>query len=158
MTRINIGILAKELCDQHVASELREIPRVFTYSVRHFNKRSEWPVCPTLNTGHLKWAANYQNYCYSRLLKLRDEAEIRGMTGWYKFAVKVICNIRMVKILSPTLKEKLSTGPVLSIDKEMFGRELLKERIIEQIQKFKNPAKWSYPRNPPEWAVSAIQI
>lgn len=157
MTRINIGISPAELCDKHIAAEIHELPRVFVYSVRYSDKRGSWPVEPILNNGHVKWCANHQAYCYARLLKLRDEAKIRGMDGWYKAAVRVICIHRIAKSLSNSLKDKLSRSCLVNIPKEKRGREILKPRIIQQINNFKNPAKWSYPRKPPEWVLSQVE-
>jgi deoxyribonuclease (pyrimidine dimer) len=56
MTRVNC-IPVRELCDKHLLSEYRELPRVFTWleKVIEKNNRPRIPAHYVLGTGHMSF-------------------------------------------------------------------------------------------------------
>ena len=84
MTRINL-IRPKELSDQHLVAEYREIFMVGS-SLQRSMKSLKWnktkkslPKEFTLNTGHVKFFYNKGKYLYKRYLALIAEMKIRRM-------------------------------------------------------------------------------
>ena len=82
MTRINI-IEPKELADQHLVAEYREIFMVGS-SLQRSLKSKSWdinsiPKRYTLNTGHVKFFYNKGKYLSKRYDELRKEMKSRGM-------------------------------------------------------------------------------
>jgi len=84
MTRINI-IDPKELADQHLVAEYREIFMVGSALQRSL-KSPKWnetketlPKDYTLNKGHIKFFFNKGEYLHDRYLDLIEEMKMRGM-------------------------------------------------------------------------------
>ena len=73
MTRINVGVFPKELCDQHLIAEYRELPRLWgkvskNPAPKHFK----------LGSGHVLWCQQYQGMLYDKYLSIVEEMLARG--------------------------------------------------------------------------------
>lgn len=78
MTRINV-VDPKELTDQHLLVELRELPRMFTYMEKHMvGKKYSGPAEYTMGAGHMKFFSNKGKYLYDRMYALYEESVVRG--------------------------------------------------------------------------------
>ena len=75
MTRINAGIPPSELCDQHLLSEYRELPRVRSLALK---TTSEIPERFRLGKGHMLFFVNKGGWLRARWLDLRAELRERG--------------------------------------------------------------------------------
>lgn len=86
MTRINLGILPAELCDQHLLAEYRELPRVAIVAKRHDKSGDcKFPELPTLGTGHVLYFVPYGKTLQRRWEALRAELVLRDFSptlGW----------------------------------------------------------------------------
>lgn len=84
MTRINL-INPKELSDQHLIAEYREIFMVGSALQRSLNspnwnnRKTSLPTNFTLNKGHVKFFYNKGKYLHDRYLKIVSEMKRRGM-------------------------------------------------------------------------------
>lgn len=73
MTRVNMGVEPRELCDQHLVAEYRELPRVFAYD----------RVVPgpfRLGKGHVLWCSQWPGTLAKRYRALVAEMRHRGFT------------------------------------------------------------------------------
>lgn len=82
MTRINV-IDVKDLADQHLMAEYRELPMVHGSLKRTLNSKRGFdvrriPAKYTLNTGHVTFFYNKAQYLYNRYNELVDELRNRG--------------------------------------------------------------------------------
>lgn len=78
MTRINVGIRARELPDRLLLAELREIKRIPNVISKGNYRMENIPEQFTLGTGHVKFFYNKLEYLLERYNELRDEAINRG--------------------------------------------------------------------------------
>lgn len=80
MTRINAGISPSRLCDKHLRSELRELPRALTLIRGRISKGKS--LKPThnfrLGTGHVSFFFDKVPYLFDRYLRLQSE-------HWWRF-------------------------------------------------------------------------
>lgn len=133
MTRVNVGILPSELCDQMLLAEIRELPRCFAYPENHPRAPREF----TLGTGHVLWCSQYKMSLYLRLSDLWDEAEYRNFrVSEYPYA--------------------LLPGSLLWMQRCVDARPLLIARISERLTQMKREPRWTN-RTPPEWALPALE-
>ena len=80
MTRINSAIDPKNLTDQHLIAELRELPRIFTAVKKRVESTRDFTDIPkefTLGTGHMTFFYNKQRFLYLRFDSLLREYHIR---------------------------------------------------------------------------------
>ena len=99
MTRINL-ISPKELSDQHLIAEYREIFMVGSALQRSLkspnwkNTKNSLPTQFTLNKGHVKFFYNKGKYLHERYLKIVDEMKSRGMNPdpHRRFKKELNCN------------------------------------------------------------------
>jgi deoxyribonuclease (pyrimidine dimer) len=80
MTRINV-IEPKQLTDQHLMAEYRELPMVGSALKRSIRSKNGVPKIPskyTLNTGHVTFFYNLGAYLERRYKSLIDELNNRG--------------------------------------------------------------------------------
>ena len=82
MTRVNVGIRAYELTDQHLMAEYREILRIPKMAIAWVKKNSIAKVCSlpnsfSLGTGHVKFFYNKLAYIDSRFEELYSELKKR---------------------------------------------------------------------------------
>ena len=76
MTRINSAINPKNLTDQHLIAELRELPRIFTAVNKRLDKDLSFDDIPkefTLGDGHVKFFYNKLRFLIDRHCFLRFE-------------------------------------------------------------------------------------
>ena len=133
MTRINL-LHPKDLSDQHLVAEYREIFMVGSSLQRSLKSRS-WdttkntlPKDFTLNSGHVKFFYNKGKYLHKRYLELVSEMKLRGMNP------------------DPTRIFKRNQWPdELYNDWEPKSKdiEIIKERIKQKINKKPNWYRWS---------------
>lgn len=76
MTRINVGILPKELPSKLLLAELREIKRI--PNTIHKSNTQNIPSEFSLGTGHVRFFYDKGKYTYQRYLDLYQEALSRG--------------------------------------------------------------------------------
>lgn len=81
MTRINC-VSVKELCNQHLFAEWREMPRLIKYIARSLDKpgfsEDEIPDRYVMGTGHVKFFYNKLEYITNRHNDLTEELLSRG--------------------------------------------------------------------------------
>lgn len=85
MTRINSAINPKNLTDQHLVAELRELPRIFTAVNKRIEKGKSFDDIPdkfTLGTGHVKFFYNKTLFLQRRHAILRKEYRKRFDKDW----------------------------------------------------------------------------
>jgi hypothetical protein len=86
MTRINSGIEVKELTDEHLLAEHREIKRLpFALGVAiKSGSIQKIPTKFTLGFGHVRFFLDKLDYIHHRYLELNQECERRGFTvTWF---------------------------------------------------------------------------
>jgi len=121
MTRINAAIEPKELCDQHLLAEYREITRVPTQAKNWYDKgmKGKLPEDFRLGTGHVKFFYNKVKYLHLRFLALIQEMIRRGNEA----------NIEDDRFL--LLKD---TEIYNDWQETKEARDLLYQRIMERLQ------------------------
>ncbi len=78
MTRINVGVLPKELSDKHLLAEHREIKRIPNMVASGKAKIEGIPEKFTLGRGHVKFFYNKLRYLYFRYCEIHKECTKRG--------------------------------------------------------------------------------
>ena len=80
MTRINVGVCVKELTDEHLLAEHREIKRLPSCLDRSIQSGSIKFIPPSfiLGQGHVLFFLDKLKYSYSRYLNIREECLRRG--------------------------------------------------------------------------------
>lgn len=131
MTRINI-VPVRELSDQHLLVEYRELPRVIKGS---FDLRNA-PLKYCLGKGHVKWAKKYSSFVLERYCELCEEMVHRGFTVNYPYTELVACN--------------KGCGERYNITAEDI--ELNRDRLRSKYQLKSDWYKWTN-RDKPEWIV-----
>jgi deoxyribonuclease (pyrimidine dimer) len=77
MTRINI-VPVSELSDQHLLTELRELPRICTHVKKHGINEDKIPETFCLGKGHVLFFTNKLKHLQIRYNQLVNEWESRG--------------------------------------------------------------------------------
>ena len=131
MTRINLGILPKDLCDQHLLAEYRELPRLF-----NFEPKSKAPKEFTLGKGHVLFCRQYMGTMCQRQLQILDEMKHRGFTTNFSDRDKLVTGCKR--------------GPWVPGEEKDIARMLLKIRIKQRLKDMKRKPTWTN-RHPPEW-------
>jgi len=86
MTRINSDIDPKQLMDQHLMAEYRELPMVLSSLRRSLRTQSEREILKkipprfTLNKGHVLFFYNKLTFLKDRYTRIVDELLNRGYT------------------------------------------------------------------------------
>jgi hypothetical protein len=78
MTRINVGVRAKELSRQHLIAEHREIKRIPNQIKNGRYSMEKQPNEFTLGTGHVKFFYDKLKYLYNRYVEIYCECVDRG--------------------------------------------------------------------------------
>ena len=78
MTRINVGILPKELSDKHLIAEHREIKRIPNCISKGRYNMDGIPDRFKLGKGHVKFFYNKLFYLFKRYIELYTECKNRG--------------------------------------------------------------------------------
>lgn len=128
MTRINVGIKPKELCDAHLLAEMREMLRV-PNKVKSGKYRMDVPIPSqfSLNKGHERFFIDKLAYLHNRYLLLRSEALKRGFN----------CQ-DFSDSFSEIPKHLYNDYQETEVD-----RKLLQERIESRLKTMKKIPKWS---------------
>ena len=127
MTRINL-IPTKELSDQHLLSEYRELPRVIKQDLNV----SDAPRNYTLGKGHMKWGRLHIQFLLDRYFELCNEMKYRGFKVNYPHQqlllyVQENVSIQLLNQYQPT-KEDI---------------EVSRNRIIEKLNMKPSWYKWT---------------
>lgn len=122
MTRINSGVNPKELTDEHLLAEHREIKRICNnfYMRKLKNKFDDIPEKFTLGKGHVLFFINKPTYTLSRYQEIRDELETRGFNvtnyskNWFVYedfkGVSYIPDNTDTMLVKDRIAERISDG------------------------------------------------
>lgn len=125
MTRINL-VPVVELYDQHLLAEIRELPRVVTYTEDIYSKRRvvQIPSRYTLGTGHVKFFVNKLEFLSDRQQHLVEEALARGFN--VSFDMDAFCS-RVKSLPSTYLNDFIPSNSEIELN-----RERLRERFNQR--------------------------
>lgn len=132
MTRINL-ISPKELSDQNLLAEYRELPRC----IKGTYKMNDAPERYTLGRGHVKWAAKYPGFLIDRYDLLLSELHFRGFKINYNLAMLLACAYN--KNLDLTL----------NYDPNYRDIFISRQRIIEKYKENPSVHTWTKRNKPP---------
>lgn len=135
MTRINI-ISVKELSDQWLLAEYRELPRVILQQHICIDNAPE-KYC--LGKGHVKWAVLHANYCLWRYYKICEEMKFRGF--------KVNYDYKDLDKYADDNQIRLYSKAYIPDENDI---ETNKQRLIEKYRLKPMWYKWT-KRDKPEW-------
>lgn len=123
MTRINANIKPKDLIDQHLIAEYREIVRIPNIVKKKEVDISKIPASFRLGTGHVLFFYNKLKFLHKRFLLLKKELDNRG----------IINNMKdeMFKNLPVSLYHDIEDDNLLE------ANQLIIDRIIERISTMK---------------------
>ena len=127
MTRINL-IPAKELSDQHLLAEYKELPRCIKQDLNV----SDAPINYTLGKGHMKWGRLHIQFLLDRYFELCNEMKYRGFKVNYPHQQLLLyvyanVNIQLLNQYKPT-KEDIDVS---------------RNRIIEKISLKPDWYRWT---------------
>ena len=128
MTRINL-IPVKELSDQHLIAEYREIPRVIKQEHIYIGDAPDRYV---LGKGHVKWAIKHGNFCLTRYYYICEEMKYRGFKVNYPY--EDLAKIAEGKQITWYTENYFPTEEEI---------ELSRNRIIEKIEKKHHWYRWT---------------
>lgn len=136
MTRINIGIHPRELCDQMLIADYRELPRMRQFAherYARYGRVGPRPTTPTLGTGHMAFWLPYGPALEAHYNATCDEMRRRGFR--------------------PTLEWRgyMFQELYLTPEEEAACRALLIPRIRERLAAMKRTPTWTNSQRP-EWA------
>ena len=128
MTRVNVGIEPRELCDQHLIAEYRELPRCLSYTTKVAIGLFR------LGPGHVKWCAQFKGSLAMRQNQLIAEMKLRGFKP--KFDTLIV----------PTLRHHYWTD-----EDYAYARPLLIARITTRLMNMRR-ATWT-GFSMPDWSA-----
>ncbi|MDD5649047.1 MAG: pyrimidine dimer DNA glycosylase/endonuclease V [Candidatus Nanoarchaeia archaeon] len=135
MTRINISIPVKNLTDEHLLSEHREIKRIcYNYKIRkNKNKFDDIPKNFKLGRGHVLFFINKPDLTYLRYQRLYNECKNRG------FKVQDFSN-----------NWEIYNGFLNKIDYVITpeDQKLIIQRITEKLESHNKNRSWHYYGKP----------
>ena len=142
MTRINV-VAPRDLCDQHLLAEYRELPRVFG-AAWHFLDSAMYrergittlPKHYTMGTGHVKFFYSRLGYCFLRHKSLVCEATKRGF------------NVTGIN-LDPDVLRKFPLEMRRDYAPTEEALRINRERIDERLSTMRN-ARWTAPAERPD--------
>ena len=149
MTRINSAISPKNLTDQHLIAELRELPRIFTAVNKRIENDQNFNDIPekfTLGTGHVRFFYNKLSFLEIRHLLLKNEYRIRFNKDWQYSIDKSnllpkYLQLNLYVALKHTDEEKqllidrISTRIMNSNQiPRYYGKAITKEQVIEILK------------------------
>lgn len=147
MTRINSAIDPRNLTDQHLIAELRELPRIFTAVNKRIEKGKLFDDIPekfTLGTGHTKFFYDKLSFLHLRHIKLRleylrrfdKEWSLKPSSEWFKkwedlYLYKNYTSTQEEKQL---LIDRISTRITESNQiPRYYGEKITKEQAIKML-------------------------
>ena len=145
MTRINSAINPKNLTDQHLIAELRELPRIFTAVNKRLYSDLSFDDIPKefcLGTGHTKYFYDKLKFLIDRHCFLRFEYYCRFKKNWqfkpdqsmlHRWIFKGLFNDHMVtKNKNQLLIDRISTRINESNRiPRYYGEKITKEQAIK---------------------------
>ena len=131
MTRINL-IAPKELSDQHLLAEIRELPRIFKLVEKYGIQKSKIPNEFTLGKGHVNFFRDKLFFLLNRYNQLYIEAKSRDFKINYK---TIDLYIRYKSLILNSISYNLWIPNYEDIQKS-------KNRIDEKIQNKPNFYRW----------------
>lgn len=123
MTRINSNILVKQLTDEHLLVEHREIKRLPKYLEKSIQCGSinKLPNQFTLGTGHVKFFLDKQKFIYNRYREIYNELINRGFEvedysdSWKNIDPKYFNDYKPTKeeyeLLKQRINERIKESP-----------------------------------------------
>lgn len=144
MTRINVGIKPKQLTDQHLIAELRELPRIFTAVNKRIKAEKDFnDITPNfkLGIGHVKFFYDKLEYLLLRHQSLRIEYFWRYKKN-YKFKIEKLNNIPFKyfrnyiptdfdrKVLIDRISERINNSNQIP---KYYGKQISKENAIKNL-------------------------
>ena len=142
MTRINSAIPPKNLTDQHLVAELRELPRIFTSVLKRVEKGRPFNDIPkkfTLGPGHCKFFYDKTLFLQRRHCLLQKEYRTRFNREWpYKpewLAYEWETHIPTQEerdLLIERISTRISESNQIP---RYYGRPISKEEAIENLKK-----------------------
>ena len=136
MTRINVGIYPRELCDQHLIAEYKELPRAF--ALRFGEYRTDTPKNFCLGRGHVLWCGAHAVSLMHRFDALVAEMQARGFNPKFTEA--------------PDLRNEWQWADW----EEQRARRILIPRICSRLVSMSREPKWTN-RVAPEWVLYALE-
>lgn len=133
MTRINV-ISVKELSDQHLIAEYRELPRALKWKNMDI---SDAPDKYCLGKGHVKWARKHWRTTLKRYQELISEMVYRGFNPKYHWADLVSSCVSI-----PVSIEESCYQPTI------VDLRLNRDRIIERYKMKPSWYRWTKRRKP----------
>lgn len=138
MTRINIGINPKNLSDQHLLAEHREIKRLPNFFTKRLakNKFDDIPEKFTLNTGHVRYFLDKGKYTYERYLSIRQECLNRGYNvedyskNWNVYTPNFFLNCSPDEIDLSIITERITTRLLNSKRKVTYYKKEVDKNIL----------------------------
>lgn len=127
MTRINI-VPVKELSDQWLIAEYRELPRVLKQNINIDNAPNNY----ILGKGHMKWARKHGLFTSRRMQEIIKEMHYRGF------------KTNFLSDLSSYVKDNIK----LDYKPDLKDLELNKERLILKYNKKPNFYRWTKRHKP----------
>lgn len=128
MTRINL-IDVKELSDQHLLAEYRELPRVIKQEHIYIGDAPDRYV---LGKGHVKWAVKHGNFCLTRYFYICEEMKYRGFKVNYPY-----------EDLAKIAEDKQITWYTKNYFPTENDIKLSRDRIIEKISQKPTWYNWT---------------
>lgn len=133
MTRINL-IPVKELSDQHLIAEYRELPRCIKQNINICDAPRKY----CLNKGHMKWAKRHSRWLMRRYLDITCEMQYRGIKTNYPF-------YKLYEIYETQYYTKECDNWYNPTNNDI---QLSRNRIIEKINLKPNWYKWTKREKP----------
>lgn len=133
MTRINV-VPVKELSDQHLLAEYRELPRCIN---QEFNLKDA-PEKYCLGKGHVKWAASHIRYLLKRYYMICNEMKYRNF--------KV--NFKPDSLVTMAIYRGRNTNPETDYIPTKQDIKLNKERLVSRYMTKPDFYKWTAEKMP----------
>lgn len=131
MTRINV-ISVKELSDQHLMAEYRELPRRIMQKINIQNAPKNY----CLGLGHVKWAASHIRFLLKRFYSICHEMEYRGFK--VKYSPEAL-NATAIYLQKNIYEDYDVTRKDIKINKE---------RLLEKYKLKPNFYRWTNRKKP----------
>lgn len=127
MTRINL-IPVKELSDQHLIAEYRELPRVIKQKIDISNAPEKY----CLGKGHVKWAKKHTMFILYRYGEICNEMKHRGFKFNYEWSTLAYYAMQQF-------------GPEIFTTYDVTNKDikLSRSRIIEKIKQKPDWYRWT---------------
>ncbi len=146
MTRINANITPANLIDQHLLAEYREMVRVPSAVKKYCISGKKIPKIPVdfkLGTGHVLYFYNKLHFLHKRFVSIKNELTKRTIAN--------NMSDEMFIDIDPIYYNDLQDGELVN------ANQLIVERIIERINKMKDPPRYNGKQISKEEAINLIK-